>query len=106
MLDKEGTHGVQCISRTFLYYGCGIDPCILPPLNEIYFKQSNPTASTMPKNDMLMGYFNTNPEDIIQYHVSDMILKIVSYAVFLVPLPKHKSAQLSSTILDGNTKTK
>ena len=84
LFNKEGTQCVQSITTTFLHYGCAVDPCILPALNEIASKQSKPTTNTTIKFDMLMDYLHTNPNTFIWYHASDMILKIVSDAAFLV----------------------
>ena len=39
---------------------------------------------------MLMDYLHTNPHAAIRYHTSDMILKVVSDATFLI-LPKAHS---------------
>ena len=39
---------------------------------------------------MLMDYLHTNPHAAILYHASDMILKVVSDAAFLI-LPKARS---------------
>ena len=39
---------------------------------------------------MLMDYLQTNPDAVIWYHASDMIIKIVSDAAFLV-LPQARS---------------
>ena len=90
LLNKDGTQCVQSITITFLHYGCAVDPCILPALNEIASEQSKPTTDTIIKFDMLMDYLRTNPDAIICYQTSDMILKIVSDAAFLV-LPQEQS---------------
>ena len=85
---------MQSISGTFLYYGRGVDPCILPTLNDIASEQAKPTTDTSEKCDMLMNYLHTNPTASIRYHVSVMIFKVVSDAAFLV-LPKPRSRTTS-----------
>ena len=81
---------MQSISGTFLYYSRSADPCILPTLNDIASEQAKSTTDTSEKCDMLMDYLHTNPNAAIRYHASDMILKVVSDAAFLV-LPKPRS---------------
>ena len=89
-LAAKGTQRVQSIGGSFLYYDRGVDPCILPTLNEIQSEQAKPTESTNDKCDMLMDYLHTYPDAVIRFHASDMILKITSDAAYLV-LPKAHS---------------
>jgi hypothetical protein len=89
-LDKAGTTKVQSISGTFLYYGRGVDPCILPALNEIASEQASPTTLTTERTKMLMDYLHTYPEGVIRYYASDMILKTSTDAAYLVQ-PKARS---------------
>ena len=86
---------MQIISGTFLYYDRGVDPCILPMLNEITSEQAKPTTNTSEKCDMLMDYLHTNPNAAICYHAIDMILKVAFDAAFLVlPKPCSRSAAI------------
>ena len=78
-LDASGTTRVQAINGTFMYYGRGVDPCILVALNEIASKQAAPTTTTVDKTTMLMDYLNTYPNVVIRYYASDMILKTTSH---------------------------
>jgi hypothetical protein len=89
-LDKHGTKRIQSVSGTFLYYGRACDPCILPALNELASEQASPTTDTLAKANMLMDYLSTNPNAIIRFYASDMILKITSDAAYLVQ-PKARS---------------
>ena len=90
ILDKKGTQRIQAINGTFLYYGRGVDPCILPACNEIGTQQSAPTMRTHAATNMLMDYLCTYPSATIRYHASDMCLHIDSDAAYLV-LPKARS---------------
>ena len=90
LLDEKETKRVQKISGTFLYYGRGVDPCILSTLNKIASEQAKPTTDTSEKCDILMDYLHTNPNAAIRYHTSDMVLKVVYDAAFFV-LPKSRS---------------
>ena len=92
LLDAKGTIHVQGIAGTFLFYGRAVDPCILPALNEIAAEQAKPTTDTAHKCDMLMDYLHTNPNAVIRYTASDMILKVVSDAAFLVLPQAHSRA--------------
>ena len=107
LLDEKETKRVQSISGTFLYYGRGVDPYILPTLNKIASEQSKPTTDTSEKCDMLIEYLHTNPNAAIRYHASNMILKVISDAAFLV-LPKsrsHASAIYHRGWINNNIKT-
>ena len=75
---------MQSISGAFLYYGRRVDPFILNTLNEIALEQAKPTTDSSEKCVMLMDYLHTNPHAAICYHASDMILKVVSDAAFLI----------------------
>jgi hypothetical protein len=90
LLDPKRTQRIQAISGTFLYYARGVDPTILPALNEIASEQASPTAATETKASMLMDYLHTNPDATIRYHASGMVLHIDSDAAYLV-LPKARS---------------
>jgi hypothetical protein len=83
-LDASGTTRVQAINGTFMYYGRGVDPCILVALNEIASKQAAPTTTTVDKTTVLMDYLYTYPNAVIRYHASNMILKTTTDATYLV----------------------
>jgi hypothetical protein len=65
-LDKDGIHRVQSISGTFLYYGRGCDPCILPALNEIASEQAAPATDTRETTHMLLDYLYTYPNAVLR----------------------------------------
>ena len=89
-LDAKGTLRVQSVGGSFLFYGRGVDPCILPTLNESQTQQAKPTEDTTAKCDMLMDYLYTYPDATIRFYASDMILKCTSDAAYLA-LPKARS---------------
>jgi hypothetical protein len=89
-LDKAGTIRVQSVNGTFMYYGRGVDPCILVALNDISTEQAAPTTETLEKTEMLMDYLHTYPNAVIRFHASDMLLKSTTDAAYLV-LPKARS---------------
>jgi hypothetical protein len=89
-LDKAGTKRIQKIAGKFLYYGRGVESCILPALNEIGSEQGSPTTVTTDRTTMLMDYLHTYPNAVVRFYASDMILKITSDAAYLVQ-PKARS---------------
>ena len=69
---KDTTH-IQSTTGSFLFYGQAIDNTILPALNEIARKQSQPTEQTREKSQQLMDYLNTYPDAYIRFYASDMV---------------------------------
>ena len=102
ILDSKGTKRIQSINGTFLYYGRGTDPCILPAINEISTQQAQPTEDTNTKATMLMDYFHTYPCATIRYHASDMQLHVDSDAAYIV-LPKARSRGVGNFYLSSHT---
>ena len=89
-LSDSATKRIQSITGTLLYYARGVDPTMLPALNEISAQQSAPTQDTETKVQRLMDYAATHPDATIRFHASDMILYVASDAAYLV-LPKARS---------------
>ena len=87
---KGDVRDIQCKVGTFLYYARAVDPTILPALNKISRRQSNPSVGTKKALDMLMDYLSTYPSARLRYHATDMQLHIESDAAYLV-LPGAKS---------------
>ena len=84
LLPPDEKQQVQAITRTFLYYGLGIDSTILVTLNEIGGQQSTATTDTEKKCVKLMDYRHTHPDAVVRFHATDMILYIESDAAYLV----------------------
>ena len=60
---------------------------MLPALNEISTQQHKPTTHMIKKCNRLLDYATTYPNDVIQYHESEMILHVDTNAAYLV-IPK------------------
>ena len=89
-LNEKQTKVIQAIVGTLLYYARGVDPTMLPALNEISTEQAAPTLDTERKVKLLMDYAYTHPNATIRYRASDMVLQVSSDAAYLV-LPGAKS---------------
>ena len=74
---------IQQIVGTLLYLARAVDPTILVALNDISSQQSKPTETTMKHVHQLLDYIATNPNPIIHYHASDMVLHIHSDGSYL-----------------------
>ena len=88
-LYAKVTHQIQSIEGTLLYYS-DIYTRIKPALNEISSQQSAPTEDTNAKSTILLDYLSINPDDVVQYQVSNMLLVAKNDATYLV-LPKSLS---------------
>jgi hypothetical protein len=104
LLNKADTQRVQSVSGTFLCYARGVDPTILPALNEISNNQAKPTILTGKACDLLLDYLATHPDATIRYYTSDMILCVVADAAYLV-LPDARSRCAGLFFLSNNTTT-
>ena len=67
----------------FLYYAIAIDNTVLVALSDIGSEQSRATSKTMDEVQQLLAYLTSNPNAIIRYHASGMILFINSDASYL-----------------------
>ena len=67
----------------FLYYAIAIYNTVLVDLSDIGSEQSRATSKTMDEVQQLLDYLASNPNAIIQYHASGMILFIHSDASYL-----------------------
>ena len=83
-LSPSETRKIQSIIGTCLYYARAVDMTILPSLNSLATTQSKLIATTKQKNDQLLDYLDTHPDDKLRYHASDMILHCDSDAAYLV----------------------
>ena len=71
-------------------YGRAVDPTILPALNENSNSQASPTIVTGKACDQRLDYLFTHPDAVICYYTSNMILCIISDAVYVI-LPNARS---------------
>jgi hypothetical protein len=89
-LSPEATKEIQGIVGSLLFYGRAVDYSILPALNDISYQQSKPTQRTRRLCTQLLDFVLTQPEAIIRFYKSDMILYVHSDAAYLV-LPRARS---------------
>ena len=61
----------------FLYYAIAIDNTVLVALSNIGSEQTRATSKTMDEVQQLLDYLTSNPNAIIQYHASGMILSSI-----------------------------
>jgi hypothetical protein len=66
-----------------LYYGRAVDSTILVGLNSLAAAQSKPTTHTLSLVKWLLDYAATNPDAILTYKKSDMVLAKHSDASYL-----------------------
>jgi len=90
LLDKDGKKFVQQVIGSFLFYARAIDMTILLALNAIAGAQAAPTQNTLKRVHQLLDYMATNPDAIVRYRASDMVLNVHSDASYL-SAPKARS---------------
>ena len=89
-LSKEEKKFVQQVIGTFLYYGRAVDGTMLTALSAIASSQAKPTQLTMHKIKLFLDYAATNPDAVLTYRASDMVLAVHSDASYLSE-PKARS---------------
>lgn len=82
-LDMTNKQRVQEILGTLLYYARAVDNTMLPAIGTLATQQAAPTEKTMAAITHLLNYCATNPEAIVRFHASDMILHVESDASYL-----------------------
>ena len=83
LLGQVDKKYIQQVIGSFLYYARAVDLTILLSLSAIAAEQANPTENTMQRVQYLLQYMHNNPDAIIQFRESDMVLKIHSGASYL-----------------------
>jgi hypothetical protein len=83
LLTAQQCLTIQKVTGSLLYYARAVDPAILMPLNDIATEQTKATEKTQAATNQMLDYLATQPDAIIQYHTSDMILHIHSDASYL-----------------------
>ena len=89
-LDKKKTKFIQEITGTFLFYVHAINSTMLMTLSSIDNEQAKPTKNPLKKILRFLNYATTNPDAIITYPASNMILAAHSNAFYLSE-PKARS---------------
>jgi hypothetical protein len=82
LLNLEDKTRVQEVLSTLLYYARAIDNTMLTAIGEIATQQASAT-NTLRAVTQLLNYAATNPEAIVRFHASDMILYVESDASYL-----------------------
>jgi hypothetical protein len=86
---KEQQKYIQQVIGVLLYYGQAVDSTILVALSSLASAQADPTEYTMELIKWLLDYVATNPEAILTYKSSDMILAVHSDASYLSKANAH-----------------
>ena len=68
---------------SFLFYARAIDMTILLALNAIAGAQAAPTTITLKRVHQLLVYMATNPNAIVRFRASDIVLNVHSDASYL-----------------------
>ena len=90
LLDKDEKKFVQQVIGSFLFYARAIDMTILLALNAIAGAQAAPTNNTLKRVHQFLDYMATNPNAIVRFRASDMVLNVHSDASYL-SAPKARS---------------
>ena len=83
LLGQADKKYIQKVVSSFLYYARAVYLTILLFLSAISAEQANPTERTMQRVQHILKYMHTNPNAIIQFRASDMVLNIHSDASYL-----------------------
>jgi hypothetical protein len=80
---KEQQKYIQQVIGVLLYYGRAVDSTLLVALSSLASAQAAPTEHTLELIKWLLDYAATNPDAILTYESSDMILAVHSDASYL-----------------------
>ncbi len=83
LLSAADTKQIQEIVGVFLYYARGVDPTMLPALNELGSQQSKPTERTAAETAHFLNYAACHPDAVLRIKASDMVMHIHSDASYL-----------------------
>ena len=83
LLDVKGKLRVQKVVGSFLYYAWAVDLTILASLSKIASMQAAPTEYTMQKVNHFLDYMASNPDALVRFYASDMVLNCHSDASYL-----------------------
>ena len=80
---KEEDKFIRQVIGTLLYYTRAVDPTLLVALSALASMQAKPAKHTVELVTWLLDYLATNPNAILMYKKSDMILAVHSNAPYL-----------------------
>ena len=83
LLDAKGKLCVQQVVVSFLYYARAVDLTILASLSEIASMQAARTECTIQKFNQFLDYMASNPDALVRFYSSDMVLNCHSDASYL-----------------------
>ena len=83
-MTAEQTTLLQQVCGTFLYYARAVDCTMLHALNDLATRVHDGTQKTMEALNHFLDYCATNPDTVLIYRASDMILHNHSDAAYLV----------------------
>ncbi len=83
LLSKENKTHIQDVIGTFLYYARCVDSSMLPAHGLLATQQAMPTKNMMKKIKQFLNYASTNPDAVVTYHASNMVLDRHSNALYL-----------------------
>ena len=83
VLDSKAKTRIQEIIGVFLYYARAVDNTMLPALGTLATQQAAPTQHTMNAVIQFLNYAVANPDAVLRYHASDMVLHVESDASYL-----------------------
>lgn len=93
---------IQSVIGTNWYYARAVDPTIITALSALASQQATPTENTAKRVVKYLNYMATNPNAMIRYHQSDMILKNHTDSSYLNE-PKGRSRQGTHFYLGNDT---
>jgi hypothetical protein len=82
-LDAKAKTRIQEIIGVFLYYARAVDNTMLPALGTLASQQATPTQHTMNAVIQFLNYAVANPDAVLRYRASEMILHVESDASYL-----------------------
>ena len=74
---------IQQVIGVLLYYGRAVDATIITGLSSLAAAQAKPTVHTVFLIKWLLDYVATNPDSILTYKKSDMVLAVHSDTSYL-----------------------
>ena len=80
--EKEKTY-IQKVLGSFLYHARATDMTILHALSAIASEQTKPPKRTVERVHQLLDYMATNPNAIVRFYASEMILNMNSDTSYL-----------------------
>ena len=82
-LTKLDKTYIQEVIGTFLYHARAVDCTMLCALGSLASQQAEPTEATMKRIKQFLDYALSNPDAIVTYHASNMVLSAHSDASYL-----------------------